>query len=307
MPGAAVKPGWPGARYTLAMQDQGPRPQPKATISSPSNPRLRSIVALRRRRDRERSNTMLAEGFEELSLALESGARPLSLYYCPPLVRDRAQLSLLATVAATGAELIELGQRAFERASYREAPDGWLALMPAVPTSLERLRLRADPLVVVCESVEKPGNLGAILRTAEAAGVDAVVAAAAVTDWGNPNVVRASKGTVFSVPVAEAATQELVEWLRGHGVAIVATTPDSESTFVAADLTGGVAVAVGSEKHGLSPALLQAADATARIPMFGRVNSLNVATAAALVVYEALRQRGRLGASSSPGQAPWRR
>ncbi len=248
---------------------------------------------------------MLVEGYEELSLALESGARPLSLYYCPALIRDQAQLSLLATAEAAGAELIELGERAFERASYRDAPDGWLALMPAVPTSLERLRLRADPLVVVCESVEKPGNLGAILRTAEAAGVDAVVAAAAVTDWGNPNIVRASKGTVFSVPVAEAGTQELVEWLRGQGIAIIATTPDSESTFVTLDLTRGAAIAVGSEKHGLSPAWLDAADATAGIPMFGRVNSLNVATTAALVVYEALRQRGRLGVSLSPGETSW--
>jgi TrmH family RNA methyltransferase len=250
---------------------------------------------------------MLVEGYEELSLALESGARPLSLYYCPALIRDQAQLSLLATAEAAGAELIELGERAFERASYRDAPDGWLALMPAVPTSLERLRLRADPLVVVCESVEKPGNLGAILRTAEAAGVDAVVAAAAVTDWGNPNIVRASKGTVFSVPVAEAGTPELVEWLRGQGIAIIATTPDSESTFVTLDLTRGVAIAVGSEQHGLSPAWLDAADATAGIPMFGRVNSLNVATAAALVVYEALRQRGRLDVSLSPGETSWRR
>ncbi len=239
---------------------------------------------------------MLVEGYEELSMALDSGVRPLSLYYCPPLMADQAQLELLAKVEATGAEIVELGERAFERAAYREAPDGWLALVPAVSTDLRRLRLRADPLVLVCESVEKPGNLGAMLRTAEAAGVDAVIAAPAVTDWGNPNVVRASKGTIFSVPVAEAATAEVIEWLRAHGIAIVAATPESRSTFVAPDLRRGVAVAVGSEKHGLSRAWLEAADARVRIPMFGRVNSLNVATAAALVVYEALRQRGRLDA-----------
>ncbi len=270
------------------------RPRPRATISSPSNPRLKSIVALRRRRDRERSGMMLVEGYEELSMAIRSGARPLSLYYCPALLHDEAQLELLAAVEATGAELIELGERAFAKASYREAPDGWLALVPAVSTSLDRLRLGVDPLVLVCESVEKPGNLGAILRTAEAAGVDAVIAAPALSDWGNPNVVRASKGTVFSVPVAEAGTRELIEWLHAHGMAIIATTPDSELTFATPDLRRGVAIAVGSESQGLSAAWLEAADARVRIPMFGRVNSLNVATAAAVVVYEALRQRGRL-------------
>jgi RNA methyltransferase, TrmH family len=267
-----------------------------AVISSPSNPRLKAIVALRRRRDRERAGTWLVEGYEELSMALASGVRPQSLYWCPELVADRRQLGLLATVEAAGAEIVQVGERAFRRAAYREAPDGWLALVPAVATGLEHLRLPADPLLLVCESVEKPGNLGAMLRTADAAGVDAVVAAPALTDWGNPNVVRASKGTIFAVPVAEADAGALIGWLRERGIAIVATTPDAASTFVAPDLRRGVAVAVGSERHGLSRAWLEAADASVRIPMFGRVNSLNVATAAALVVYEALRQRGRLDA-----------
>jgi TrmH family RNA methyltransferase len=150
---------------------------PKAAISSPSNPRLKAIVALRRRRDRERAGTWLVEGYEELSMALDSGVRPLSLYWCPELVADRRQFGLLAAVEATGAEVVQLGERAFRRAAYREAPDGWLALVPAVATGLEHLRLPADPLLLVCESVEKPGNLGAMLRTADAAGLDAVVAA----------------------------------------------------------------------------------------------------------------------------------
>ncbi|HZD67678.1 MAG TPA: TrmH family RNA methyltransferase [Actinomycetes bacterium] len=263
---------------------------------------MKPVVALRRRRDRERSGTMLVEGYEELTMALRSGVRPLALYYCPALVRDQAQVELLAVAEATGAELVELGERAFAKASYRDAPDGWLALVPTVSTTLDRLSLGADPLVIVCESVEKPGNLGAILRTAEAAGVDAVIAAPARSDWGNPNVVRASKGTVFSVPVAEAGTSELVEWLHAHGMAIIATTPDSPSTFATTDLRAGVAIAVGSESQGLSAAWLEAADARVRIPMFGRVNSLNVATAAALLAYEALRQRGRLDA---PDGASW--
>jgi RNA methyltransferase, TrmH family len=274
---------------------EGGRRRGALVVESPANPRVRSLVALRRRRDRERAGVVVVEGYEELATALASGARPRSLYYCPALVGDRARLGLLDRVEGTGAELVELSRPAFERASYREGPDGWLALVPMVPTGLDRLDLPADPLVLVCESVEKPGNLGAMLRTADAAGVAAVVAAAAVTDWGNPNVVRASKGALFAVPVADAPTGEVVAWLRARGVAIVAATPDAGVPFVAPDLTGGVAVVVGAERRGLSPAWLDQADARVRIPMFGRVNSLNVATAAALVVYEALRQRGRLG------------
>jgi TrmH family RNA methyltransferase len=242
---------------------------------------------------------MVVEGYEEISNALDSGARPQPLYYCPSLVRDDAQLSLLARAHGTGAELVELSARAFEKASYRDSPDGWLALVPMIPTDLGRLRLRPDALVLVCESVEKPGNLGAMLRTADAAEIDAVVTADGVTDWGNPNIVRASKGTIFSVPVAEAGTDEVIGWLRAHGLAIVATTPTADATFVMPDLRRGAAIVVGSEQSGLRQTWLEEADARVRIPMFGRVNSLNVATAAALVIYEALRQRGRLGAQSS--------
>jgi len=263
-------------------------------VESAANPRVKAILALRRRRDRERAGVILVEGYEELETALASGARPRSLYYCPALIADPTQLRLLDRAGGMGAELVELSRPAFERVAYREGPDGWLALLPMVPTSLEQLELPADPLVLVCESVEKPGNLGAMLRTADAAGVAAVVAAEGVTDWGNPNVVRASKGAVFTVPVAGAGTGEVLEWLRARRVAVVATTPDAGVPFVVPDLTGGVAVVVGAERRGLSPAWLDQADARIRVPMFGRVNSLNVATCAALVVYEALRQRGRL-------------
>ena len=157
--------------------------------------------------------------------------------------------------------------------------------------ALGDLDLPPDPLVLVCEGLEKPGNLGAVLRTADAAGVAAVVAADPVTDWGNPNVVRASKGTVFSVPVASATIEEVVVWLRRNGIRLIATTPDTDTAHTDVDYRGGVAIAVGTEKQGLTDAALTAADARVRIPMVGRVNSLNAATAAAVVVYEAVRQR----------------
>ena len=163
--------------------------------------------------------------------------------------------------------------------------------MPVAGVALADLDLPPEPLVLVCEGIEKPGNLGAMLRTADAAGVAAVVAADPVTDWGNPNVVRASKGTVFSVPVATATTRELLQWLRDSGIRLIATTPDTDTEHTAVDYRGAVAIAVGTEKDGLTDVALGAAAERVRIPMVGRVNSLNAATAAAVVVYEAVRQR----------------
>ena len=164
----------------------------------------------------------------------------------------------------------------------------------ALPADLDDL-LGSIPLVLVCQGVEKPGNLGAILRTADAAGVSAVVAADPVTDWGNPNVVRGSKGTVFSVPVAAAPTSETLEWLRDKNIPLIATTPDTDVMHTDIDLSGPVAVAVGTEKYGLTDEMLGAATSRVRIPMVGQVNSLNVATSAAIVLYEAMRQRGVRG------------
>ncbi len=269
-------------------------------ITSTQNPRIKAVLALRRRAERERSGLMLVEGRAELAVALASGARPAELYYSPALIRAGDVHPLLDRASAAGAELIEVGGRVFERAAYRQTPDGWLAVFPAPPTDLQRLQVPADAVVLVCESVEKPGNLGAMLRTADAAGVDAVIASPAVTDWGNPNVVRASKGALFTVPVAEAGHDEVVAWLRGRGLTIVAARPDAELGYTGLDLRRGTAIVVGAERAGLSAAWSGAADAEVRIPMFGSVNSLNVATSAALLVYEALRQRGRLALIPSP-------
>src|SRR5262249_2680917 len=156
-------------------------------------------------------------------------------------------------VATLGSEVVQVSTKVFEKIAYRESPDGWLAVVHTVPTELAALRTGPNPLMLVCESVEKPGNLGAMLRTADAVGAAAVIAAAPITDWGNPNVVRASKGTVFSVPVAAADSSDVLAWTRSRHIRVVAATPDTDTVFTDVDLTGPVAVAVGSEKHGLSP------------------------------------------------------
>src|SRR3954469_9130516 len=270
-------------------------------ITSPANPRLRSLVALRRRRTREETGTTLVEGHEELALALAAGVRPQTLFVCPELFSPAGRAGrqgigrqevLVAHARQLGAEVVTLTRNAFQKVAYREGPDGLLAVVPAVGRALATLATEADVLLLVAQGVEKPGNLGAMLRTADAAGVSAVVAADPVTDWGNPNVVRASKGTVFAVPVSSATTAEVLAWLAAHDIRLVVTTPETDLLHTDVDYTGRVAVAVGSEKHGADRTLLGAATHRVRIPMHGKANSLNVAASAAIVLYEAVRQRG---------------
>jgi len=262
-------------------------------LTSPANPRLKSLTALRRRRAREESGRTLVEGYEELVLALGAGVVPETLYYCPELMLDAAtQTRVVGETRSSGVETVRVSRPAFEKVAYREGPDGFLAVVPSVARHCDQLELPPSALVVLCEGVEKPGNLGAILRTADAAGADAVVAADPVTDWGNPNLVRASKGTVFSVPVASDPTTATLAWLADRGITLVATTPDTDVLHTEVDYTGPVAIAVGAEKYGLTDQVLEQAAQRVRIPMVGRANSLNVATSAAIVIYEAVRQRG---------------
>ncbi len=260
-------------------------------ITSPHNPRVKEVLALRDRKERERTGLTRVEGYEELDLALASGARPRTLFFCPEMFRQSEQEALVDRVRAAGAEVIQVGERVFEKIAYREGPDGWLATFPSPARALDALPLGASPFVVVAEAVEKPGNLGAMLRTADAAGVDALISAAPLTDWGNPNIVRSSKAALFTVPVAAADNAPTINWLRQHGIQIITALPEATMLYTDVDLRGPVAIVVGSEKHGLSAAWRGGDAVSVRIPMTGRVNSLNVATATALLVYEVVRQR----------------
>jgi TrmH family RNA methyltransferase len=268
-----------------------PEERPALVITSPANPRVKWLAGLQKRRHRSRERVTLVEGFAEVELAVGAGAVPTALYYCPDLIQAETRLRLVDRVGSLGAELVRLGRAAYERASYRESPDGFLAVVPDPARPLAELRLGDDALVLVCEAVEKPGNLGAMLRTAEAAGVAAVVAASPVADWANPNVVRASKGTLFAVPVSSAPTAEVVAWLRANDVRIVVATPEAAVLVTEVDLTGRCAVVVGAEHPGVSDSIRSSSDHLVRLPMAGRVNSLNVSTAAAITLYEAVRQR----------------
>ena len=260
-------------------------------VTSASNPRLKAVLALRRRRVREDEGLTVVDGYEELTLALDAGVVPRTVLHCPELMLDpAAQGELVQRARDLGASTVRLSRGAFEKVAYREGPDGFLAVVPVAGVALGDLDLPPDPLVLVCEGLEKPGNLGAVLRTADAAEYSLGQELGADT-FEVGQSVRASKGTVFSVPVASATTEEVVVWLRRNGIRLIATTPDTDTAHTDVDYRGGVAIAVGTEKQGLTDAALTAADARVRIPMVGRVNSLNAATAAAVVVYEAVRQR----------------
>ncbi|WP_168582572.1 TrmH family RNA methyltransferase [Gephyromycinifex aptenodytis] len=266
---------------------------PDLQITSPANARLRHVASLRRRRVRDAEGVTLIDGFAELSLALDAGLRPQTLYWCPELLRQpQSQQHLVDRVRERGSEIVHLSRSAFEKVAYREGPDGVLAVVASPQRTLDQLAVTAG-LVLVCEGVEKPGNLGAMLRTADAAGVDAMLAADPVTDWGNPNVVRGSKGTVFSVPVASCDTAEMLAWVKTNALTLVATTPDTDLDYADVDYTGPVAIAVGAEQTGLSEEVLAAATHRVRIPMAGAADSLNVSISAAVVLYEAVRQRRR--------------
>jgi TrmH family RNA methyltransferase len=260
-------------------------------ITSPQNPKVKHAIKLRERRQRKRDGLMLIEGYDELRLAAASGVRLQTLFYCPALFGSVDKEALLAHARQAGAELLEVSRPLFEKMAYRENPDGWLGVAPALHNTLAGLRLSDNPLLIVAESVEKPGNLGAILRSADAAGVDALILCDPTIDLGNPNVVRSSRGTIFSVPVAEATSAETLAWLRERGIKVAAATPEAAEPFTKVDLRGPVAIVVGTEREGLSPLWRDQADVKARVPMLGRVNSLNVATATTLFVYEAVRQR----------------
>jgi RNA methyltransferase, TrmH family len=253
-------------------------------IVSLQNPRVKYIVKLREdKRQRQQDGLMLVEGCDELILALSSGLKPHTLLTAPELATR--------TIDIGNAEVTTATRAVFEKISYRDNPDGWLGIFPIPKTSLENIKLSESPLVIVAQSVEKPGNLGAILRTADAAKVDAVIVCDPRVDVWNPNVVRASRGTVFTVPTVEVDSQNALAWLRREKMRVLAATPSAEASYTDVDLKGPIAIAVGTEDEGLTDFWMQNADVKVKIPMMGKVNSLNVSIATALITYEAVRQR----------------
>jgi TrmH family RNA methyltransferase len=261
-------------------------------ITSLQNPRVKQLVKLRDRRPRDEAGVFLVEGYREIRRALEKSVALTELYFSPEWFLGENEPALIAQAEAAGAKTFELTKEAFAKVAYRERPDGLLAVAPQWKRSLTDLELPAEPFLLVVEAIEKPGNLGTILRSADAAGCDAVVVCDPVTDIFNPNVVRASTGVLFSVPLVVEESERVRAWLREKKIRAVATTPAAERIYSDVDLCGPLAIVMGSEQYGLSQFWLKNSDLPVRIPMAGQADSLNVAMATIITLFEAVRQRG---------------
>jgi TrmH family RNA methyltransferase len=261
-------------------------------LTSSSNPRIKELLALRDRSARDLHGLFLIEGYREIKRALQAGRPISSLFYCEELFLGENESEI---INGCGTERYSCSKQLFERISYRDRPDGLIAVAPQIHLGkkelLDFLKECKDPLFLVVERVEKPGNLGTMLRTADAAGASGVIVCDQVTDIHNPNVVRASVGTLFAMPIYELSSVEALEILKTHGVAVAAATPHAEKEFTKAKFNGPLAIAVGSEQYGLSNLWMDQADIQVRIPMLGIADSLNVSAAATLLLYEAVRQR----------------
>ena len=260
-------------------------------ITSLQNPRLKELVRLQKRPYRDERGVIVVEGYREVKRMLDNGRRPLALFFAPSFYQGENEPELVRRCGEAGAELFECSGEAFQKVAYRDRPEGLIALTPQAPRALADLEVPDRPLLLVAEAIEKPGNLGSLLRSADAAGVHAVIVCDRCTDIHNPNVVRSSIGTLFSLPVVEASSEETLAWLRARGVRILAATPHAEHEYTDCDMTQGIALVVGTEKFGLSSKWMEQADERVRIPMLGQIDSLNVAAATTLLLYEAVRQR----------------
>jgi len=257
----------------------------KEVITSAQNPKIKEIIRLRKPRERRKENLIIIEGRQEIELARQAGLEIVELFYCQDFAGSKK-------IAGLSEEIITpVVPAVFEKISYRENPDGFLVLARLKYLELGKIKLSQKPLIIILESLEKPGNLGAILRSADAAGVDAVIVADPKTDIYNPNVIRASLGTVFTNQVAAASTEEARNWLAKNKIKSLAATPEAKKIYTEADYKGAVAIIMGEEHPGLSKDWLEKVDEKIKIPMRGKIDSLNVSASTAIILFEAVRQR----------------
>ena len=260
------------------------------TITSLQNPLIKNILLLQEKpRERKEQNLFIIEGYREIRLSLFAGFDISTLLYCPELISKQTESRLEDTVASF--ECISCSPEIFNRVAYRKNTGGYIALARQKHLSFDELQLSNAPLILVLESVEKPGNLGAVLRTADAAGLDAVIISDPKTDIYNPNTIRSSIGCIFTVPVVTGTSVDTLNWLRSGKIKIFGTALTAEKFYHETDLRQPCALIMGSEATGLSDIWLNGADDLIKIPMRGKIDSMNVSASAAIVVFEAMRQR----------------
>jgi TrmH family RNA methyltransferase len=260
-------------------------------ISSLQNPLIKNVLLLGEKpRARKEQNRIVIEGLREIRLAIESGFNITDLFYCPQLVSPSDLKSLMSV--GNKVELIEISPDVFNRMAYRNDSGGLIALAEPKRLDFAALKLSIKPLLLVLETVEKPGNLGALLRTADAANLDAVIICDPQTDIYNPNAIRSSIGCIFTLPVVTASSGDAIAWMRTSGIKIFGTALTATHHYHETDFSQPAAIIMGSEANGLSKTWLDGADDLIKIPMMGTIDSMNVSASAAIVIFEARRQRG---------------
>jgi len=262
------------------------------SITSVHNPRVKDAARLRSAQHRAKQRRFLIDGGRELLRAAAAEARIVDIFICPALCTSPESRQVFDLPAAQGADVWEVPEEVFRKLAFGAREDGVVAVAESRPHTLADLRPREGGLIAVLEGLEKPGNVGAVLRSADAAGVAAVIVADGGTDLYNPNAIRASLGTIFSMPIATASAAKALDWLRQRGTNVFAARVDATMLYAEAALGENAAVVLGSEAEGVTR-VWHASDVTPiRLPMLGAADSLNVSATAAVLFYEALRQRG---------------
>jgi TrmH family RNA methyltransferase len=264
---------------------------PQEEIKSLKNPRVKLVVKLRASRQRQRQGLFLIDGARELLRAMQAGVQLAEVFVCRPLVQSPESLEVVRRLERSPLRRSLVSPAVMRKLSFGERAEGVVGLAHTPQRSLEEFTLPANPLIAVLEGVEKPGNVGAVLRSADAAGVDLLVVADGGTDLYNPNAIRASLGTIFTVPVCATGAREALSWLRRMDVPIYTTRPDGKALYTQANLRGPAAIVLGSEATGLSDVWRAPDIISIKLPMRGAADSLNVSATAAVLFYEALRQR----------------
>lgn len=259
-------------------------------ITSTQNPKIKSLLALEKPRERRKQQLFVVEGAKEVRMAMEAGYRIGNIFFCEEILDKKESGDLLKQDKL----LIPVSKDVFDKIAIRESTGGILALAEQKLHRLQDIKLSANPLLLILEAVEKPGNLGAILRTADAAGVDAVIICDPQTDFYNPNVIRSSVGCVFTKQIASATSEETINWLNQQHINIFCTYLKASKPYHETDFTKPCAIVMGTEATGLSDVWVKNSTANIIIPMQGKIDSMNVSNAAAVTVFEARRQRGFL-------------
>ena len=260
-------------------------------ISSIHNPKIKLLTALQQKSSERKSQGLfVVEGKRELMHCLKAGYTVDSVFWCPAVLGLGENVDIISRLPST-VKKFEVSPEVYDKIAYRESTEGVIAEVVTREKSLEDLHLKDNPLIIVLESVEKPGNLGAVLRSADAAGADALIVCDPLTDLYNPNLIRSSIGAVFTVPCVTCTSEQCIDFLKDRGIQILTAQLQDSHLYYKYDMTRGTAIIMGTESTGLSNRWREAADAHIRIPMLGQMDSLNVSISAAILLFEAVRQR----------------